>query len=470
MKLQHTVDQTQQLLERWQQPVPVPDVVTLLGHIQSPLLDEEKVPISQQEFDKLITGYDVSHPNAILQAEKLKALFRVSNDESAFPLLVEFGYTLFFSPPEPGTESSFHSLWDINISLIIRTILSNGSSIRDSNKNTNTGLKRPDYGFLVNTYCLFRGEEKAPNSNDNPERELVEKLLDFSYQPLNFILGYYAIGTQVNYVAIAHTDEQQPPITTYPLFSHDLGVKADRLVNIVHLIRLCSALSWMSRQLAPLTNPEYTKIERPGGVEVTLGPVVKKRFKQDGKAHVNHLESIYALLKEKKVPNTDELIAASLGPGDPHILVKPVGLGHIPKTGAELFQAVSCILLALKAMHAGSNPVYHRDIRRPNILKRRDEKGWFLIDWSDAGTAPTLAVTHMSREEHSPRVFEDNHGGEVDVWGVGRYLRDCLPNCGVPESEKIMEIAERWMNDSAITASAALDTLEESRHLLALPA
>lgn len=29
----------------------------------------------------------------------------------------------------------------------------------------------------------------------------------------------------------------------------------------------------------------------------------------------------------------------------------------------------------------------------------------------------------MSREEHSPKVREDNHGGEVDVWGVGYYLK-----------------------------------------------
>lgn len=74
-------------------------------------------------------------------------------------------------------------------------------------------------------------------------------------------------------------------------------------------------------------------------------------------------------------------------------------------------------------MHAGPSPVYHRDIRKPNIIKRPDGDGWFLIDWSDASLGPTTGVTHMSREEHSPKVREDNHGGEVDVWGVGYYLK-----------------------------------------------
>ncbi|CAG8779690.1 6492_t:CDS:2, partial [Acaulospora colombiana] len=148
---------------------------------------------------------------------------------------------------------------------------------------------------------------------------------------------------------------------------------------------------------------------------VTIGAVAKKVFRQpDGIEHVVRLNSLYTLLEEKKVPNTDELVDAILGPKYPYILTKPIGLDRSPRTGAELFQAVSCLLEALKVMHAEPDPVYHRDIRKPNILKRRDEEGWFLIDWSDASKAPTQAATHMTREEHSPRVFEDNHGGEVD--------------------------------------------------------
>ena len=72
-------------------------------------------------------------------------------------------------------------------------------------------------------------------------------------------------------------------------------------------------------------------------------------------------------------------------------------------------------------MHANP-PVYHRDIREPNIMKTLNGDGWFLIDWSDASRAPTRGVTHLKESEHSPRVREDNHGAEVDTWSTGKYM------------------------------------------------
>jgi hypothetical protein len=110
-------------------------------------------------------------------------------------------------------------------------------------------------------------------------------------------------------------------------------------------------------------------------------------------------------------------------------------------------------------MHSGPNPVYHRDIREPNILKRRDQDEWFLIDWSDASTTPTKASRTMLKESHSPRVFEDDHGGEVDIWGVARYLCDSVSRFKLQEKKKIVTMAERWMNDHTITADTALDEL-----------
>ena len=73
-------------------------------------------------------------------------------------------------------------------------------------------------------------------------------------------------------------------------------------------------------------------------------------------------------------------------------------------------------------MHSGPDPVYHRDIREENIMKTFDGQGWFLIDWSDASTAPTCAVTHLKESEHSSRVREDDHGAEVDIWGIANYM------------------------------------------------
>ena len=37
-------------------------------------------------------------------------------------------------------------------------------------------------------------------------------------------------------------------------------------------------------------------------------------------------------------------------------------------------------------------PLYHRDIRWENIVRRmEDESKWFLIDWEHAATPPTFA-------------------------------------------------------------------------------
>lgn len=185
------VDRTEDLITRWRHPVAVPDVVTLLGHIQTPLQEDEKVPISQEDFDYLVQKFELTAHNISLKAENVSKLFRVSDDEEARPIVTRFMYNLDLITWQylSETEESFIYSWDVNISSIIRTILLDGTSIRNGNHNPNTALKRPDYGFLINHHCLFRGEERGPNSTENPEIELVAKLGDFSYQPLKFILG-----------------------------------------------------------------------------------------------------------------------------------------------------------------------------------------------------------------------------------------------------------------------------------------
>ena len=116
-------------------------------------------------------------------------------------------------------------------------------------------------------------------------------------------------------------------------------------------------------------------------------------------------------------------------------------------------------------MHANP-PVYHRDIRAPNIVRRFDGTGWFLIDWSDASTHPTSAVLDMKRHEHSPRVFEDNHGPEVDIWGIAKYMEtiaDCV-TCGIAQTQPVKQMAHRWIHDASTTAMSALREIEVSMY------
>ena len=110
-------------------------------------------------------------------------------------------------------------------------------------------------------------------------------------------------------------------------------------------------------------------------------------------------------------------------------------------------------------MHDGK-PVYHRDIWQRNILKHVDSEDWYIIDFSDATEEPTRAATHLTAECHSPNLFSDGHGAEVDVWGVGHYISGILKNCYIREHSHIQEIADKWKEDTTITAKMALAEIE----------
>ena len=118
-----------------------------------------------------------------------------------------------------------------------------------------------------------------------------------------------------------------------------------------------------------------------------------------------------------------------------------------------------------QVMHADP-PIYHRDIRAPNIMKSFDGEGWFLIDFCDSTTTPAKGVSHLNETEHSPRVRHDNHGPEVDMWGIGKYmelLASRVPS-GIAQPQAVVEIARRWMDNMSTNAASALDDIEVGIH------
>ena len=56
------------------------------------------------------------------------------------------------------------------------------------------------------------------------------------------------------------------------------------------------------------------------------------------------------------------------------------------------------------------------------MQSHEDSSKWFVIDWEDASFAPTKGAPHLSQNEHSPNVYKDNHGADVDIWAVGRLI------------------------------------------------
>jgi hypothetical protein len=62
---------------------------------------------------------------------------------------------------------------------------------------------------------------------------------------------------------------------------------------------------------------------------------------------------------------------------------------------------------------------------------------WFLIinNCEDASFAPTKAALHLCPPKHSPNVYEDNHGADADIMGVGRLI--FIVQMGTPVLENL---------------------------------
>lgn len=144
----------------------------------------------------------------------------------------------------------------------------------------------------------------------------------------------------------------------------------------------------------------------------------------------------------------------------------------MPQTEQELLEALTCVLEALevKKLETFGNwtdglqqvlhqtPLFHRDISWPNIVRRLDDPHeLFLIDWEDAAAPPTKAQRHLAAENHSPCIFIDGHGAEVDLWGVGQLIIQSRAE-GVPFELRALG---KWMQDPAApSAQEALDKIK----------
>jgi hypothetical protein len=74
--------------------------------------------------------------------------------------------------------------------------------------------------------------------------------------------------------------------------------------------------------------------------------------------------------------------------------------------------------------------------------------------------APTRAALDLDHGSHSPRVFSDGHGSEVDLWGVGKLLLDARKFVlGI--SADMIAIGERLVASDV----GALQALEDVRSM-----
>lgn len=124
----------------------------------------------------------------------LEALFRVTEDEVVDMITALVTAVHRLPPPMTGSENSLIQFWDDNIRTLLSLAFSEDLAIRDSNQGTSTALCRPDFGFIINGVCVFRGEEKPKSfTGTHPRQELLNKL-DWTYDPALFIVGQCLLG------------------------------------------------------------------------------------------------------------------------------------------------------------------------------------------------------------------------------------------------------------------------------------
>ena len=276
-------DISSDILHHWSKKskLSLPSISELPGLLNTPIPHAEKIPLSRTDFDSLLST--ALETTDFCFGADVETLFRVSDTENS-PVL----YLLFYNavarppPPDDGTEGSFISFWDDNVRKILELLVPSGKSIRDSNHHTYTKKLRPDYGFLLDNVCAFRGEEKSPTNRDDPKAELSDKLT-WVYSPAPYVfgehnyscvcafyslllspsrLGYHAIGANLTLAAICAPPAPSQMPFVQDLASANLGRKRDRIANLCRLINLFPYLHPLLKLIGFRDAPEFTVIQR----------------------------------------------------------------------------------------------------------------------------------------------------------------------------------------------------------------
>ena len=75
-----------------------------------------------------------------------------------------------------------------------------------------------------------------------------------------------------------------------------------------------------------------------------------------------------------------------------------------------------------------------------------------------------MLLTHTTKHrryvrEHSPRVFADGHGAEVDIWAIGKIFLDATTFAS-PLSAAILSAGKHMREDETMSAKQALANIQ----------
>ncbi|KAE8914818.1 hypothetical protein PF005_g1091 [Phytophthora fragariae] len=443
----------------WLPPHQLPRLGELAGFLENEL--PEKITLHQDIYNTWISK--MTSPSTELMAK----LFKTDDLKQCVNFVFRLGSRIVYATDPGDTETSFISFWDDLIRTVLNFVLHKiGKSDRNSSRSASTGSNRPDYLFIVDSVCVFRGEEKAPGQPiETPRRELFEKLI-WSYGDAPYLFGYAAVGYEARLYAITrvHTG-----LDAIELGVYDLKHLEGRFLLLLAIFNVARLLQSVASLCPDSAREEYKKLYRDLGVEVLLEPscVVKTFPKALFQRAKDHAEAVYKVLEEHDIPNVDRLDLADQKAM--RLIFKPRGQENPPANLVELFHALANVLQALVKLHAAS--WMHRDIRWPNVIKSRNgDNSWFLIDFMDAAQSPQVSPSgqHLSKAEHAPEIFCDgSHTTAVDVWSVGQLIRSCPPEVyrsWYDTGRERTQFLELLMDDDPSrrpTAVAALDRVRQ---------
>jgi hypothetical protein len=168
----------------------LPPLRDLFAILDRPLDEAERVTISNEAYDDLITP--LHERDDTCKEEDVAILFKRGDIDVLSPLSNLYAVVVE-SPGATGTEEYYRGFWDKNIKDVVELVSQHGKSFRSNNRNTETKRMRPDFGLLIQDVCVFRGEEKGPENPEDPRAELVDKLT-WVYDPAEYMLGGWDPG------------------------------------------------------------------------------------------------------------------------------------------------------------------------------------------------------------------------------------------------------------------------------------
>ena len=148
------------------------------------------------------------------------------------------------------------------------------------------------------------------------------------------ISGCRRKGSHLLYILSGYLESSPPSLRSS---EHELSLSTKRLIGMPPLYTCFPPLM-------PYSSDTLTRIQ-------VGGSFVKKTFMNpDSVGHVSFLTSIYELLRRKKVPHTDFLLTTSFEPLNSTITTGPIGLTKWPDDGHDGYNALHCVLEALKVL------------------------------------------------------------------------------------------------------------------------